>query len=308
VRTAFSALTRARTALLDLQNPDGGWGPRRDSPSFTETTSLAVLALPESVEASERGRGWLRARQRPDGAWPVSEAVAGPSWMTSLAVLALTGSATDSARARRGAAWLLQLEGRGYPLLARAFLLLFPRRRVVALNPDLKGWPWVPGTFSWVEPTAYAMLALKRMRDALPPEPLRERLDQGRRMLLDRACPGGGWNYGNSEVLGDVLWPYPDTTAWALLALQGGGARPVEVQEALSALARMIERNRSGLARSLAILALGAYGVDVERYRERLAERLSQVEAFGDVRALALAATALDSTRHPFQLPVSDAA
>jgi hypothetical protein len=38
-------------------------------------------------------------------------------------------------------------------------------------------------------------------------------------MILDRACPHGGWNAGNSVVFGVELDPHPDFTAMALLAL-----------------------------------------------------------------------------------------
>ena len=30
----------------------------------------------------------------------------------------------------------------------------------------LQGWPWIEDTFSWVEPTAFCLLALKRSRRA----------------------------------------------------------------------------------------------------------------------------------------------
>jgi len=38
-------------------------------------------------------------------------------------------------------------------------------------------------------------------------------------MLVDRACPGGGWNAGNGLVFGAALNAHIDTTAIALLAL-----------------------------------------------------------------------------------------
>ncbi len=40
-------------------------------------------------------------------------------------------------------------------------------------------------------------------------------------MLLDRVCPGGGWNAGNGVVYGVALAPHPDDTAIALLARMG---------------------------------------------------------------------------------------
>jgi hypothetical protein len=45
-------------------------------------------------------------------------------------------------------------------------------------------------------------------------------------MLLDRACPGGGWNAGNGVVYGTALAPHPDDTAIALLALRDRTKEP----------------------------------------------------------------------------------
>jgi hypothetical protein len=39
-----------------------------------------------------------------------------------------------------------------------------------------------------------------------------KRLRLGAAMLLDRACPGGGWNAGNAVVYGVPLRPHIDAT------------------------------------------------------------------------------------------------
>src|SRR4051812_33192443 len=46
-------LARATRALLERQQPDGGWGYNEDTPSDADSTSWVVLALPE--EALARG-------------------------------------------------------------------------------------------------------------------------------------------------------------------------------------------------------------------------------------------------------------
>ena len=38
-------------------------------------------------------------------------------------------------------------------------------------------------------------------------------------MIIDRALPHGGWNYGNKVVFGHELRPQPGPTGMALLAL-----------------------------------------------------------------------------------------
>jgi hypothetical protein len=219
--------------------------------------------------------------------------------MTSLATLALSDSPPDRSRALRGAHWLLSQEGRGYSWLTRLIFRLLPERDVIDLDPDLNGWAWFGGTFSWVEPTAYALIALKSLRDLLPHEPAAVRIAEGERMILDRACRGGGWNYGNSRVFNEDLWPYPDTTAMALIAL---GDRPdsPEVSAGLSALNRMLETDRTLLATSLGSLCLDTFGQDSSRLRQRITERVEQGLGWADTRALALAGLALEH-RHPFE-------
>jgi hypothetical protein len=51
--------------------------------------------------------------------------------------------------------------------------------------------------------------------------PLEARIAEGERMLLDRRCKDGGWNYGVREALDQALPSYPETTGIALLGLAG---------------------------------------------------------------------------------------
>jgi hypothetical protein len=123
-------------------------------------------------------------------------------------------------------------------------------------------------------------------------------------MIVDRACLDGGWNYGNSIVLGEELWAYPDTTALALIALQdvtAPGAREV-TGRALSALDGMLASNDSLLARSLAVLAFQLYGRDVEGLRSQVADRtLAGVPA--ETRVAAFAGLALTRDAIPLEVP-----
>jgi hypothetical protein len=76
--------------------------------------------------------------------------------------------------------------------------------RAVAFDPLKSGWPWFEGTISWVAPTAIALLALRAFGIQSV------RVNGAEEMLLDRACPAGGWNAGNSVVMGVPLDPHPD--------------------------------------------------------------------------------------------------
>ena len=74
-------------------------------------------------------------------------------------------------------------------------------------------------------------------------------------MLLDRMCPGGGWNCGNPMVYGVAGEPQVVPTVWALLALRDFGTS--EYRKSLD----WLEANR-GKVQTLASLALTKIGLD----------------------------------------------
>jgi hypothetical protein len=292
------------TQLLELQNADGGFGARAGLPSSTEATALAAFALgheaPDAAPAARRAVAWLRAGQLPDGGWPSAPGIDGGSWTTSLAVLALARAEPRGEEATRGGRWLLGQEGEkgGYrpSLLDR----LLGRPPIVSGDDSLVGWPWLTDTYSWVEPTSYAILGLEAVRDTLPGDDVARRIDVGRRMLRDRTCPDGGWNFGNSAVLGQGLWAYPDTTAIALLALRGAEGAVADSARNLDALEHLLTENHSGLATALGVLALSAYGHDVDALRARLREHLSRPALVAETRPIGLGLLALNERAHPF--------
>jgi hypothetical protein len=168
---------------------------------------------------------------------------------------------------------------------------LLPAEDRTDLNPDLIGWPWHDGSFSWVEPTAVALLVLKRMRAELGADFPGERVEQGELLLYDRECNAGGWNYGNRVVLGEELDPYPDVTALALLALQDQPAeRTAKARQTLQEL--LASEEASGLALALGAICLGAHGADASVLRGRLAERYRRTGFLGSSRTLAFASLA----------------
>jgi hypothetical protein len=296
------------SALVAAPDESDGWGFRRGVPANTECTALAVLALhapgadARVSSAVRRGVAWLESRQREDGSWPLSDQVPDASWMTSVAVVALASVQPDSRSALRGGHWLLGQRSRRPTFMQRVRAWLSDDQPALDQDLGLAGWPWTPDTAAWVEPTSWALLALKRMRGALPRRQTEDRIEEAHRLLADRMCRGGGWNYGNKAILGFDLDPYPDTTALALLALQDAPSSDV-TEPGIVRLREMLAGTPSTLALALSVLALEAHERDAATERALLRERLPQVTRDDDVRVLALALLALDDSGLRLRVP-----
>jgi hypothetical protein len=289
--SAGVARTPAVNALLEMQTPTGGWpshtGKRTEN---TEATALAVLALTAAGkgDAAEQGARWLVRNQRSDGSWSFTSALDEPSWATSLAVLAMVDR--DRVVTLRGSRWLLDVRGRRLGLMASLLHRVSPRAMAVRMDPDLQGWPWRNGAVSFVEPTAYALIALKRLRRELG-DVAQHRIAEADALLYDRMCRGGGWNYGNSVVYDVDLRPFPDATAIALIGLQDHRDDD-RTRQSLELLRHLAPEAGTGLALAWAALCLGAYGERVEDLQRRLAHRYEQTAFLGETKTLALAVLA----------------
>jgi hypothetical protein len=292
--------------ILDAQNRDGGWGFLQGKRSNTESTSLCLLALESLGEERpaaniKRALDWLMQRQRPEGGWSLNDEITDASWTTALAIIALSRFPEHRKQTTGAALWLLKQEGRTPGVLAQLVSAFAAHKNAVALNPDLKGWPWAPRTFSWVEPTSYALIALKQNRSYLDGTNVEERIHQGELMIYDRMCDGGGWNYGNSKVFGEALWPYPDVTAVALIALQDYKVRQAN-QEALRALRRMMQETDSGLSLCWATICLSIYGDETHDWKRRTRNRFATTGFLGETKTLALSVIALLNDAKAFRV------
>jgi len=297
-------LAQLVSSLLSEQNGDGGWGAVPGKQSNTEATAFAVLALESAAADASRiakAKSWLINRQNGDGSWSLSDSTNGPSWVTALAIIALSGSAEESARVIKAGNWVLEQEGGKPGLLAQLILFVTRQKRAVRLNQDLTGWPWTTGNFSWVEPTSYFMIALKRLKPQLPTNAVQERLAQAELMIYDRMCDGGGWNYGNAEVYDEKLWPYPDTTALALIATQDRRERN-ENRLSLRVLNQLATEADSGLALSWAAICLALYGQDVAALKSLIVQRFAKTKFLGETKTLALAVLALGEGARYFRV------
>ena len=296
------SLDETRVRLIEhlqrSQGSDGGFGPAAGRPSATEATALATLALANSNKSHglNGAVAWLLEHQEPTGAWTSVPGVAEGAWATPWALLALSEVRPgEHVPLEAGARFLVAREGSRPPFWALVASALLPEDQGVGHDRTISGWPWHEGSASWVEPTALSMIALRRIRPGVPG--VDARLGEGVRLLRDRRCVDGGWNYGNVTVLGEDLPPFADLTGLALMALQDPpeaiDSRSFEVLESLLA------EEASGLALSLGILALALHGLDADRWRLRLADRYQVAGFLGETRTLALAILALgDGHRH----------
>jgi hypothetical protein len=279
--------------LLRRQTAEGAWGYHVGSQPSVEATCLALLAVGrESHGAALRSVEFLLRTQNPDGSWPAfpGEDREG-CWTTALALIALRTLNADASSTARAVNWLTEFKGREGHWLWRWKFRFFDTK--VRFDPGKFGWPWIADTVSWVIPTAFALIALKKAHPSSIPGPVSMRIERSIEMLRDRMCPGGGWNAGNSEVFGVPLDPYIDATAIALLALRATeGTR--EVAMSLEWLSAAASSYPSPHGLSWAILALASFRADVSALVEKLDSSLRASWEGLDTATLAVAALALD--------------
>jgi hypothetical protein len=85
------------------------------------------------------------------------------------------------------------------------------------------------------------------------------RVAEAVRMLLDRQLPDGGWNYGNTVVFGQKLYPMPDMTGMALSALSGLVSY-VDVAKSVEYLRAEAPGLRTPFSLGWCLLGLGSWG------------------------------------------------
>jgi hypothetical protein len=236
--------------------------------------------------------------QANDGGWP---AFVGDeqqsSWTTALAALTLMTTGRSNVHLKRAVCWLSESKGREANWFWRWKFQNIDK--AVKFDPAKYGWSWLPGTTSWVVPTAMSIIALRMVMRAgmVPAHLLDDRINVGTAMLLDRMCPGGGWNAGNSIAFGVSYAPYVDATSIALLALRGFEDAP-GVRNSLSWLETRLAACPSLYSLAWGILALAAYS-DTGAKAVQILRRTSQAlmaripEDSGNVDKVTIAICAL---------------
>lgn len=208
----MDACTPYLDELAQYAHPEGGWGYAPGQAPQLEPTCLGLLALSlqadRHAEPIARAHDFVARAAHADGSFRPPLGRAEAIWPTALVLFVRGALDAAGAEAPRTASYLLGVRGRvpDHPEAGELH----------DIDLKLTGWPWAEQNFSWVEPTSWAVLALRRAGYGA-----HSRVREGVALLLDRAMDAGGINYGNRRVLGKLTDPIPGPTALMLLALQG---------------------------------------------------------------------------------------
>ena len=272
--------------LRDRALADGGFGIQKGTNFRPDATAWAIMALQAmgaEAELRKAARQCLAAAQLRDGRVSISPDHPEAFWPTSLAVLAWQGAPAFREAQARAIAFLLSTSGLSFKQEAES---------IIGHNTELKGWSWRSATASWAEPTAMAMMALEIAGNGGNP-----RLAEAQLLLLDRQIPGGGWNYGNTTVFGQVLRPMPESTGMVLSALGGRVSRET-VQPSLAYLEGSVTHLKTPWSLGWALLGLGAWGerpASAQAMIEACLARQERISSY-DTSSLALLLAAFQTT------------
>jgi len=269
--------------LRASQNPDGGWSYFPGKGSWLEPTTYAMLALHGTGWDPGLDRAWklVRSWQLADGSFRPGGEVNDGTWVTAHAVTLASVRGVNDSSVRAAVDWLLKVVGAEHNVYTRvgSFLHLIKAR----LDVSHEGWPWREGNATWIEPTAHTLVALKKVASQYRTSEVEHRIQDGEELILSRRCSDGGWNYGTPNMLYVDLPSFPETTALALVGLDGV-ADPA-VGQALNLAQQFRAETKSSLAKAWLQIALRCHGKDVAPPQESpFASRdvmLASLEALG---------------------------
>lgn len=234
---------------------------------------LAFRACGGSDELLECFRASLVREQSEDGRVCINRDHPISYWPTSIAILSWHDSPTSREAQLRAVRFLLDTTG-----------LHFSRRSDApwAHDTQLKGWPWIDETHSWVEPTAMCVMAIRRTGHGK-----HERVREAVQMLLNRQLPRGGWNYGNTFMFGRELHPMPESTGAALTGLAGSVERNT-IAHSLSYLDEEVQRLRTPISLGWSLVGLASWNLWPSNGAELVERCLANQSRYGEYDTTAL--------------------
>jgi hypothetical protein len=212
-------------------------------------------------EQDKDGRVWIH-QEHSESYWP-----------TALAILAWQNSPPSQAAQGRAISFLLETTG-----------VHRPRRsdELAQHDPLIKGWPWIGGTHSWIEPTALGVIALTATGHEQ-----HDRVREAIRMTLDRQLPHGGWNYGNTLIFGRELHPMPESTGAALTELAGVVGQE-KVARSIAYLQGEVDRLGTPISLGWGLLGLAAWDLWPSNGTTLVERCLANQSRYGDYDTSAL--------------------
>jgi len=288
--------------LQGAQNADGGWGFHVGAQSRVEPTCWAANAILDSQKSTGSDAvckliGFLRSKQLPDGSWPAANEMDSGSWITSLACAVLARIPDCKKAVEAGLQWLCD----DYPRDSspwRKFLKKFQTdTHIVAHNDSYRGWGWTPRTSSWVEPTAFALIAFEQAQSGGLAASISERRQLAISLLYDRTCPGGGWNCGNPRVYGVDGDALVLPTCWVLLALSDSPEHPSRAL-GLGWLRQAFPQIETAGSLAVARITLENYGIELPATKRKLSFWTGQEIAEQGAHVMAWVLMALTNDRH----------
>jgi hypothetical protein len=235
-------------ALNHLSKAPAGYHP--DGPTAAEPSALAALALlgANRIDDAAAHLNWLAENQLSlGGSVPPFCNLQSPGWSTPIVIVAAavakSRNAQSKIRLNQAQEWLLSVKG-----------TTLEKCPEFGHDGMLVGWPWVIGTHSWQEPTAWSVLALKSLGMNSHP-----RTHEGVRLLVDRLLPEGGCNYGNTYVLGQKLRPQVEPSGLTLLALAGEDTSDPRIDRTIKYVASTISDQTTPITLSYGLLGLTAH-------------------------------------------------
>jgi hypothetical protein len=247
MRIAIETIARLRDLDRCGYSAAGAWATEP-----TALTSLALAAHDEPTAARKFARQLAEAQQA-IGVVAATTDADSPPWTTSLAILAWLASdpIAFASNIENAIRWALAEHGQPQE-----------RNSQVGHDTTLLGWSWAIKTHSWLEPTAFFVLALHAagLKD-------HSRTREGVQLIIDRLLPAGGCNYGSTMVLGQYTLPQVEATGVAMLALAGEANTDPRVEKSLIYL----EKNISSETPT-ASLCYGLMGLTAHDRRPALAD------------------------------------
>ena len=250
--------------VVERALPNGGFADRVGSQIRPDATAWAMIVLKKEkvTPAIFNAAGdKLLDYQMPDGRVVISKDHPDALWPTPVAVLAWHNTKDKYDAWTKSVKFLLQTTGIHWEKT---------NTDVVGHDTVIPGWPWIADTHSWVAPTSMSMIAL-----TVAGFGNHERVKAGARLLIDRQIPSGGWNYGNTSVLGKELRPFPETTGMALHALAGRVPRDA-VEPSITYLQEQVSTLRTPLSLGWGVLGLKAWNAAPDKAHEWILETLER--------------------------------